>query len=741
MCKKNIVLNLLSSINSLESFPIPISIIDLNFQITNFSQEWSEEFFNAENYTELHFNKITTIPNKVKNIVKQILNGETEYIKTIEIRNNQNRWFRYKFSSSIEDTKIIGAIVIAENITEQKREKQLLKNAKKVAGIGSWELDLNNNTVYWSGVTKKIHEVPSNFVPTIDGSVNFYKAGKNRNKITKYVSDAITDGKNWDAELIIITANNNEKWVRAKGETEFSNGKCVRVFGTFQDIHEQKVKDLEYIKLTNRLKIATKTAKIGIWEYDYKKEHLFWSDEMFGLYQKEKSTFTNQSSYWDQCLHPDDFEYCQNKITTALIKKEDFELEFRIINPNGEVRNIKSSAYIEVNSKNNVTRLVGANWDITELKYAKLKLSNTQDSLQQAFENSSVGMALISLEGKWIDVNASLCNSVGYTRQEMVEKKISEITHPEDLIKDSVFLKQMHEGKIANYTVEKRFYHKKGPIVHAILTVTTVKKVSGNLSHFIAQLIDVSPMIKSKNDTKALLDITKNQNNSLLNFAHIVSHNLRSHSTNLLMLTNFIQKEKDAEEKKELETMLLNASKGLNETVHHLNEVVQITTDTNENLKNINLLNSINRVKKNISAILEENNTTCIVHIPKDLKVKAVLSYLDSILLNLFTNSVKYKSPKRKLIIEISYTISKDNIVLHFADNGQGIDLERHGKKLFGMYKTFHQHEDAKGIGLFITKNQIEAMNGSITVDSKVDQGALFILTFAKPTYSKIEIA
>ncbi|KGK31086.1 hypothetical protein EL45_05275 [Cellulophaga sp. E6(2014)] len=352
--------------------------------------------------------------------------------------------------------------------------------------------------------------------------------------------------------------------------------------------------------------------------------------------------------------------------------------------------------------------------------------------MQQAFENSSVGMALIGLEGNWIDVNSSLCTSVGYSREEMIQKKIIEVTHPHDWTKDSHFIKKMHEGQLTNYTIDKRFFHKDGTIVNALLTVTTVHKVNGKLSHFIAQVIDVTAMIASENKTKALLEITKHQNESLLNFAHIVSHNLRSHSTNLSMLTNFLKEETDNGEKVNLERMLSDASESLSETVHHLNEVVHITTNTQENLSNVNLFDSIKRVEKNILALLKEKNASCNILVEKDVIIKAVPAYLDSILLNLFTNSVKYSSQERNLEIHIKNKISNNQVTLHFSDNGQGIDLKRHGEKLFGMYKTFHNHKDAKGIGLFITKNQVEAMNGSITVHSTVNKGTTFVLTFEK---------
>ena len=109
---------------------------------------------------------------------------------------------------------------------------------------------------------------------------------------------------------------------------------------------------------------------------------------------------------------------------------------------------------------------------------------------------------------------------------------------------------------------------------------------------------------------------------------------------------------------------------------------------------------------------------------------KIYREYLDNILTNFITNSVRYKDPKRKPIITLSAVKKNNYSILTIADNGLGIDLEKHGKKLFGMYKTFHEHKDAKGIGLYITKNQIDAMNGKVEVTSKVGKGTEFKIFF-----------
>ncbi|MGS0526000.1 sensor histidine kinase [Zobellia nedashkovskayae] len=281
--------------------------------------------------------------------------------------------------------------------------------------------------------------------------------------------------------------------------------------------------------------------------------------------------------------------------------------------------------------------------------------------------------------------------------------------------------------------MKKRYFHKDGHIIYGILTVTAVKDTNGEILHFVSQVTDITPRIKNEKKLSRLVDITTEQNDSLLNFAHIVSHNLRSHSSNLSMLTNFLIKEKSDSERENLLVMLRGATDSLNDTILHLNEVVQVKVGAFEKMKNINLYDTITDVQKNLSILIQEKNAICEINIPRDLKVRVIPAYLDSIILNLLTNSLKYSSPKRTPLIQISSKIESNAITVSFKDNGLGIDLKRNSDKLFGMYKTFHRNKDAKGIGLFITKNQMEAMNGKIEAESTVDVGSTFKLYFEKP--------
>tara|TARA_B100001063_G_scaffold123413_1_gene115177 strand:- start:1043 stop:3034 length:1992 start_codon:yes stop_codon:yes gene_type:complete len=118
-----------------------------------------------------------------------------------------------------------------------KNSNSLLK-LESVANIGTWEVDIAHNKIYWSRQTKLIHEVDENYQPMMETAINFYKEGSSRENITKAVELAVGKGEKWNLELEIVTANNNNIWVSTFGEAEFEGDTCVRLFGTFQDITE-----------------------------------------------------------------------------------------------------------------------------------------------------------------------------------------------------------------------------------------------------------------------------------------------------------------------------------------------------------------------------------------------------------------------------------------------------------------------------------------------------------------------
>lgn len=498
--------------------------------------------------------------------------------------------------------------------------------------------------------------------------------------------------------------------------------------------------------------------------------------------------------------------------------------------------------------------------DVTETRnlYNQLKTSNEQ--FKGAFEYSAIGMALVSTEGKWLKVNKSVCDIVGYDEEELLKVTFQDITHPDDLDLDLEYLGEMLRGERETYQMEKRYFHKKGHIVWVLLSVSMAKDANDNPLHFVSQIKDISERREAEKALKeseqrwqfalegagegvwdwdaktnkvffsrqwkrllgyeedeigdsleewstrvhpddieqCYIDLGKHmrgetseylnehrllckdgkykwildrgkvierdeegnpkrvigthsditmqklkekelrrsvetiseQNARLMNFAHIVSHNLRSHTGNFQLLVDLLEKEEDEAEKNQMIVFLRENAQSLNETIKHLNDVVQIQINTSIIRENLSLKAYVIKVTDVLRAELNKNNTTVQNNVPANIFVNYNPAYLESILLNFISNGMKYRHKDRPAKIVLTTEVIDDKLVLSITDNGMGINLEKYKEKLFGLYKTFHGNSDARGVGLFITKNQIEAMGGKIEVESKINVGTTFKILF-----------
>lgn len=222
------------------------------------------------------------------------------------------------------------------------------------------------------------------------------------------------------------------------------------------------------------------------------------------------------------------------------------------------------------------------------------------------------------------------------------------------------------------------------------------------------------------------LKVISQQNGRLINFAHIVSHNLRSHSSNLQLTLDLLQSIESEEEEQELLDSLRVISDNLNTTIHHLNEVVNIQSKSSDKKKELSLDKVLQHVNGSIQREILQSEASIYSDFSEVPVVTYIPAYLESILYNLITNAIKYKHPDRSPVIDV-FTMEEDfETYLIVKDNGSGIDLKKYGDRIFNMYQTFHTHSDSVGIGLFLTKNQIESLNGTIEVESKVNVGTTF---------------
>jgi PAS domain S-box-containing protein len=282
---------------------------------------------------------------------------------------------------------------------------------------------------------------------------------------------------------------------------------------------------------------------------------------------------------------------------------------------------------------------------------------------------------------------------------------------------------------------EEKFIEKDGSVIWIKWKVNPWYSDTGQVGGLIILTEDITKFKESKEEElRQVLKLTQSQNDRLRNFAHIVSHNLRSHSGNIQSLIALILEEKPELREDELIMMMDQSSGNLMETITHLSEVAFMNIKEDEKMSVVDVFDTLEKAIDNVSVLALNANVKISNNLKGNEKILGIPAYLDSILLNFITNGIKYRSTERNSFITIHSEINNENLIISIEDNGLGIDMKRHGTKLFGMYKTFHKNTDSRGIGLFITKNQIEAMGGKIEVESQVGVGTTFKIYFKQIT-------
>lgn len=250
----------------------------------------------------------------------------------------------------------------------------------------------------------------------------------------------------------------------------------------------------------------------------------------------------------------------------------------------------------------------------------------------------------------------------------------------------------------------------------------------GNVYKLRGVVIDVDRYKQNELALNHSLSLQAQQNQQLKNFTHILSHNIRNHASNISLLCSFIEEPIADENNADIFSKMKRVSEALNNTLEDLSSALKIREGGVES-ELLSFAGITNQVLNVMGMDLQTNNAIVTTSFGV-AEVNFPGIYLESIIMNLISNSIKYRKPDVPPQIKLSTYAENGKTVFTCADNGIGIDLSLHKDKVFGLYKTFHKHKDAHGIGLFLIKNQIESQGGSIEVSSAPDKGTTFKITF-----------
>ncbi|EPR69577.1 PAS domain S-box protein [Cyclobacterium qasimii] len=615
--------------------PSAIAMFDKGMHYMAASQKWMQDYGieGKDIIGKSHYDIFPEIGEEWKQKHQRCLKGEINQCDEapFDRADGSRQWIAWDVRPwYLSEGEIGGLLMYTAEITplkEKEQEKQrieeILNKTNVVARIGTWEVNLNQERLIWSRITREIHEVNNEFQPNLPIGINFYKEGESRDKISRAATEAIDKGTPFDLELELVTAKGNSVWVRSIGQAEFVNGKCQRVYGIFQDI--------------------------------------------------------------------------------------------------------------------------------TKIKNAEINLNHVNEELKALLNAESVSIIGTDTEGLITHFNRGAEKMLQYSGAEMIGKKTVEAIHVDEEMADlgaelsanldrevTGFEIFAESGKDERHnTHEWTYIRKDGSKLIVLLVITPLKDYKGGIYGYLGIASDISERVEnqrkiqeSKENLELMTEKLSSQNTQLANFAHIASHNLRAPVSNLNALLQFYHSSDGQEMKEEIIGNIETVSKHLSTTLNALVDTLKIQDEGSKNMEIIRFDEVLERTKEILVANIMESKVQINADFSKAPKITYNRIFLESIILNLVGNAIKYRSPDRVPIINIETDISYNRILFTIADNGLGIDLVKHGRNLFGLHKTFHKHAEAKGIGLFLTKNHIDAMGGIITVKSEVGKGTTFTVKF-----------
>lgn len=509
-------------------------------------------------------------------------------------------------------------------------------------------------------------------------------------------------------------------------------GDLIGTFGISSDITEQKELEIKLAKSDEQL--AKLSEMVPGFFFLFRRDDEgnssfpFASEGIRDIYELNPEDVHQSIAPAIDRIHPEDRASLIESIFSAMQNLETWEMDYRLILPEKGLRWVRGKARPERQPDGTVLGY-GYVTDITDQK----RIYNANVKLRRQFEaifDSVPNLIFVKDgQGKFIMANKAACKFFGQSQDEIAGKTDRDLGFSEQVSNTFIAVnREVIESGEPFFIPEDKTSDEQGEeIWHQTLKVP-FQQVGTNKKAVLTIVTDITERKKRELELNETLGIIGEQNKRLSNFAHIVSHNLRNHAGNITMLLTLYDTEESEEEKTELLEHMRKASDRLNETISDLNEIIDKQYKKQKELKEVNLRTYLDRIKEILTTEILEHNVKFSEEVPDDLNFQYNPAYLESILLNLISNAIKYRKPGQRPEIEIRAEQMEDEGHIHLtvSDNGQGIDMEKHGQKLFGMYNTFHGNDNSKGIGLFITKNQIESMGGTISAKSSPGEGTTF---------------
>jgi PAS domain S-box-containing protein len=360
----------------------------------------------------------------------------------------------------------------------------------------------------------------------------------------------------------------------------------------------------------------------------------------------------------------------------------------------------------------------------------KIALRQELEKLSKVASNTRYGVVIANDRGDIEWTNNSFSQITGFLPPEIVGKNIVDVLFNPNLTPDLYAAICQALGQSGFYIGEVPFVSKEQMELWLNLEITTVHDEARALKWYILLITDITMNKLVLEERTNFIKELQRHNQSLEQFSHIVSHNLRAPVANILGLTSILELPDKEDPNYFLLQGLKTAAGNLDSIIRDLNQILAIRGNLQQVREQVMVADELQEVLLTFQHEIEKSRITITQDFSQAPVIHTVRGYFKSILFNLFSNAIKYRANDRPAHISVSTVLQQEAIILTVQDNGIGFNVEKEKNKVFGLYKRFHSHIEGKGLGLFLVKTQIEALGGKVKVHSQVGEGSTFKVYF-----------
>ncbi|TWI94597.1 PAS domain S-box-containing protein [Mucilaginibacter frigoritolerans] len=708
---------------------------------------WSEE--HLLNTSSFEFYHPDDVESTVKELQKLSGGGKTvNFLQRFKTASGEYKTIEWASIPELETGNIFG---IGRDVSELT-----LKDQQLAASEGKLRAFFNNSQGLMC-----THDLKGNFISlntagaetlgyTVDEIIKlslFDVMPKDKHPLVNKYLDEIKQNGKVKGQMVTLHKDGSIRIWMYNNTLQTDPGSPPYVIGNGTDITERHYLEEKLKRTSQMLEQTNQVARVGGWEYNLVKKKVFWTSvtkEIHGMPPDYEPDIETSINFYKEGKSRDRIA---EVIKRAMADGTPWNEELQIINNKGEEIWIRTLGNAEFENGNCV-KLYGTFQDIDVYKYNEIALQGAVEAQARLNKALSKYIDLIREQDKTIEKIQEfkfLADSIpqivwisnpdgsldyynqywfdysGMSLKDTMDYGWTPVLHPDDISKDFKPWTEMYvEGK--HYEEEVRFKRiSDGTYRWHLGIAVPMKDSKGNIIKWFGSFTDID-------EYKRALDL-ENRISQFEDFNRIVAHNLRGPAATIQMILEMYADSASEPDRSDYLAMLKQASSTLIDTLNELMKVLEIRNNQNLPYDTCNFKSIVNSVEVMLKGQIIKKKA--IIHTYFKIPSMAFPKmYLESIFYNMISNSLKYSRAAVPPVITIKSEFEDGKLILTFNDNGLGIDLKKHGENVFKLNNVFHNGHDSKGIGLFMTKTQIETFGGNIKIGSEPNVGTTFTITF-----------